>query len=88
MPLTAPNVLCVDAFYSGYEVGVVAASDGTYSINELPAGTYDVEFQGGCGNSGSDVTQWYNDEPTQSTADPATVNAGETTGPIDAFMQQ
>jgi hypothetical protein len=80
--------ICVDAFYSGYEVGVVTASDGTYSINELPAGTYDVEFQGGCGNSGSYVTQWYNDEPTQSTADPATVNVGATTGSIDAAMQQ
>ena len=66
---------------------VITASDGTYSIAKLPAGSYSVQFSTGCGNSGSYLTQWYNNETSFGSADPVVVTAGSTTGSIDAALQ-
>ena len=66
-------------------------SNGTYTISGLPVGSYDVEFVasnfGGCPYSGPGyVTQWYNDQPDQPSANAVAVTAGSTTGSIDADM--
>jgi hypothetical protein len=63
------------------------APDGTYRIPGLAAGQYDVYFSSGCGNEGSYLPQWYDNQPTQETADAVSVSVGETTGSIDAVMQ-
>ena len=59
--------ICVNAFPVGgtSSAGTAGASaaDGTYSIEGLLPGSYDVEFSAGsCG--GSYVSQWYNATPS------------------------
>ena len=53
----------------------ITASDGTYSIRGLPAGTYSVEFFN-CGNSESYLTQWYHNETSAGLATPLSITAG------------
>ncbi|MGH7734881.1 MAG: MSCRAMM family protein, partial [Gemmatimonadales bacterium] len=67
--------------------GANTGMDGAYTITGLAAGDYLVNFSVGCGNSGNYVSQWYDNKPDQSTANPVSVTAGETTGSIDAAMQ-
>ncbi len=61
--------------------------DGSYSITGLPAGSYTVQFTGGCGSSGSVAPQYYKDEPGAGSADPLTLTAGTITTGIDAAMK-
>src|SRR5664280_3336270 len=87
---TALGGICVQASQNGGGAGFGAtttASDGTYSIAGLPAGSYSVQFYTGCGNSGNYLTQWYNNETSSGSADPVTVTAGSTTTSIDAALQ-
>lgn len=62
------------------------AANGSYSADQLPADTYQVQFFGGCGNSGSYAPQGYNDTnvlfPQNLTATTGQVITG-----IDAAMQ-
>jgi hypothetical protein len=67
--------------------GATTATDGTYSINALPTGSYTVQFTGGCGNSGSYAPQFYNGQTNQAAADPVALTAGQTTTGINATMQ-
>jgi uncharacterized protein YodC (DUF2158 family) len=77
--------ICVDA--SGPSSGsAVTASNGTYSITGLASGSYDVEFSSECGNTGEYASQWYNDETSQSSANPVSVTAGSITASIDAAL--
>ena len=87
---TALSGICVIASQNGGGGGsgfAITASDGTYSMASLPAGTYSVEFSTGCGNSGTYLTQWYNNETSSGSSDPVTVTAGSTTTSIDAALQ-
>ena len=52
----------------------------------MPAGTYDVEFLTGCGNSSNLLGQWYKGQPSQTTATPIKVTAGATRTGVDATM--
>lgn len=61
--------------------------DGSYSIAGLPAGPYQVQFTGGCGNSGSLAPQYYKSEPGAGSADVITLTAGTITPGIDAAMK-
>jgi len=69
--------------------------NGEYTIPEVPAGSYIVEFsvpfQGGSpGSSLSNLDyapQYYDGKTSQSEAEEVTVTAGETTGGVDAAMQ-
>lgn len=62
------------------------ATNGTYTMGNLPAGNYDVWFSQGCGNNDNYATQWYDNQPTPATATSVSVTAGQTTGSIDAAM--
>jgi len=52
--------------------------DGSYSIIGLSAGTYEVGFSGGCGNSGNYAPTWYQNQTDESTATPVTLTTGGT----------
>jgi hypothetical protein len=65
-----------------------SASDGTYSMTGLVAGSYYVLFNAGCGSvSANWLQQWWQDASSQSSATLVTVTAGQTTANIDAAMQ-
>ncbi len=64
-------------------------ADGSYLATGLPTGTYQVYFDPAClFGTGSFVPQWYNNQPTQATADPVSVTVGHTTPSINAALQQ
>jgi hypothetical protein len=81
--------VCVAATQTGPVAGLpvyaVTGSTGSYSIIDLPPGTYRVEFSSGCGATGY-RTQWWNDESSSATATPVTVTAGTTTTGISAVL--
>jgi Carboxypeptidase regulatory-like domain len=67
--------------------GTASAQDGTYSVNQLAAGKYEVQFAGGCGNTGSYAPQGYDNT---SLFDPQILtfaSGGESLNAIDAAMQ-
>jgi hypothetical protein len=69
--------------------------NGEYTLSEVPAGSYDVEFfaplqGGGPGHSESNLDyapQYYDGRGTPAEAEEVTVTTAETTGGIDAAMQ-
>jgi GDSL-like Lipase/Acylhydrolase family/Carboxypeptidase regulatory-like domain len=58
--------------------------DGSYTIDGLPAGHYKVQFDAGGLNY---ETQWYDDEPTEGTADEVDLVSGENATGIDATLE-
>ena len=82
--------ICVDvaagqggAFFGS---GTQTAADGSYAVTQLPAGTYVIQFTGGCGNPGSYAPQGYHgtnvNVPQNVPVGPAQHVSG-----IDAVMQ-
>jgi hypothetical protein len=65
----------------------VTSSAGGYSIGDLPAGQYRVEFTSGCGAAGY-LAQWWKDKPTGQTATIVTVTAGTATTGIGARLRK
>ncbi|HUB41330.1 MAG TPA: carboxypeptidase regulatory-like domain-containing protein [Streptosporangiaceae bacterium] len=65
----------------------VTGSAGSYSISDLPAGGYKVQFSSGCGASGY-KTQWYRGKSTSKTATLVSVTAGTTTSSISARLSK
>lgn len=59
--------ICVNAFPNDGGIGTSAttATDGTYTISGLTPGSYDVDFEPGCGG-GDYERQWYNATPSGS----------------------
>ena len=57
--------------YDGFD------TSGSYSINQLVAGTYQIGFFGGCGNRRSYAPNWYDNQPSEDTAAPITLAAGQ-----------
>ncbi|MGO8958209.1 MAG: carboxypeptidase regulatory-like domain-containing protein [Streptosporangiaceae bacterium] len=78
--------ICVQVQGPGYG-GATTGADGTYSINALPSGSYNVQFSGGCGNAGSYSMQLYNGQTNGAAADSVPLIAGQTTAGINATMQ-
>ena len=66
-----------------YVNDVNTASDGSYDIGGLAAGTYRVEFNDG---SGVYLSQCYNNQTDLDSATDVTVTAGETAGGVDATL--
>jgi hypothetical protein len=58
--------------------------DGSYTIEGLPAGHYKVQFDAGGLNY---ETQWYDDKPTEGTADEVALVSGENAAGIDATLE-
>jgi hypothetical protein len=63
-----------------------SGANGGYSIDQLPVGGYQVEFSGGCGNSGSYAPQVYPDQANPLAATLVRVGRGQTRSGIDASM--
>jgi hypothetical protein len=71
-------------FFSG---PVTTRADGSYSVDQIPPGTYYVQFFGGCGNKGSFAPQGY-DNTSVFEPQPITVaKPAETITGIDAALQ-
>jgi hypothetical protein len=87
-----PNVE-VDVYDSGGSVvaRTCTASNGTYTISMLRAGSYRVGFVGSasgavCTTAADYVTQFFNREPSLAAADPVSVSSGATTTSINAKL--
>ena len=85
--------ICVNVYSAGggpspSVKNTATAANGTYTLSGLAAGSYDVQFSTGCGNAGNYLTQWYDNESSQASANPVSVTAGGTTASIDAAMAQ
>jgi hypothetical protein len=87
--------ICVYLYQGGgptqYSVEANTALDGSYAINGLPAGSFNVEFVPGCGSSGSYAPQWYTSAPTGSPTEalstPVVVTVGSTNRGISTKLQ-
>jgi hypothetical protein len=66
---------------------VTSGASGGYSIGDLPAGQYRVEFSSGCGAAGYHA-QWWKDKPSEQTATIVTVTAGTATTGIGAVLRK
>jgi 5-hydroxyisourate hydrolase-like protein (transthyretin family) len=69
-----------------FNTRAVTGTAGTYSFDQLPTGTYYVQFSGGCGNPGSFAPQSY-DNTSVFLPQLISVKAGQATTGIDAAMQ-
>jgi Carboxypeptidase regulatory-like domain len=83
--------LCVLIYPGGsaafFSQAVPTKADGTYSVDQIPPGTYYAQFYGGCGNKGSYAPQGY-DNTSVFDPQPFTVaEPAETITGIDAAMQ-
>jgi hypothetical protein len=80
--------VCVAATAAGTgPVFSVTSSAGSYSISDLPAGNYRVQFSSGCGAAGY-RTQWWNQKPTRKSASIVLVIAGTATTGISAELRK
>jgi hypothetical protein len=66
--------------------GAITGSAGTYEFDQLPTGTYYVQFNGGCGNTGSYSPQSYDNASVEQPQQIA-VTAGQATTGINAALQ-
>jgi hypothetical protein len=74
--------ICIQLDGANSYTAVLHASTGdhgSYAITRLSAGTYEVGFSGGCGNSGNYAPTWYKNQANESLATPITVSTGGTT---------
>ncbi len=80
--------ICVEAgSASGAGASATTVSGGTYTVNNLPAGSYGVTFTDGCGNTTEYATQYYPGQVMEGTSQTVSVTAGVTTSGIDASLQ-
>ena len=61
--------------------------NGAYSINQLPVGTYQVQFSGGCGNTGSYAPQGWQNTNVLEPQNIDVTAAGEQDSDISAALQ-
>ena len=91
--------VCVEAVPVGSDTPVdfitALPSSGSYSMTGLAAGSYDIEFSTALtgptrdkGNCGSEAfaTQWWNHQPTRTSATAVKVTPGSTVTTIDAAL--
>ena len=71
--------------YEGFSWGVSTAADGTYAIDALPEGSYQVEFTTGSA-SPSVVGEWWDDAASQDEAAVVAVTAEQMTSGISAQL--
>ena len=56
--------------------GSATADDGSYVVNQLSAGTYEIGFATGCGNSANYAPYWYDNQTDESLATPIVLATG------------
>lgn len=86
---TALAFACVTAYFAHTNVeanGTDSYADGTYVIEGLAPGAYDVEFQPSCGTSSNVAPQWWKKATSEAKAATVTVKSGKNTGGIDAAL--
>jgi hypothetical protein len=71
---------------AGFGNGTQTAANGSYTVDQLGAGSYTVQFSGGCGNSGSYAPQGYNGTNVNVPQEVA-VGAAQHVSGINAAMQ-
>ncbi|MDA8279767.1 MAG: carboxypeptidase regulatory-like domain-containing protein, partial [Actinomycetota bacterium] len=81
--------ICVQAWQGNTPVGspAVSSSNGDYILFVQVAGSYTVEFFGGCGASGIYVTQWYDNTTSALAATAVSVTSTSSPTRISATMQ-
>jgi hypothetical protein len=81
------NGVCVSAvpLATGEQPLFTVSGGGRYTLADLLAGQYRVEFQAGCGRAGL-KTQWWRDAASAAAAEIITVTSGATVSGIDAVM--
>jgi hypothetical protein len=82
--------ICV-FFYAGggtvqWDHYATTAANGTYSLDDLPTVSFDVQFMDGCGNVKAYAPQWYDNAATEKAATPVKVSAAQTTQGINAML--
>ena len=88
--VTGPSGAAAGVGVNAYDAGgqlaadTDTASDGTYTLNSLAAGTYHVKF---VPTGGGFLPQYYKSEPTLASANSVGVTSGATTTGIDAALQ-
>ncbi len=73
--------MCIELSATGnYTANVPyrTGTGGTYVIDQLSAGTYQVGFVSGCGNSSSYAPNWYDNQSSENTATQITIATGAT----------
>jgi hypothetical protein len=80
-PLPYISVQATDG--NGSNGSYFTGSDGTYTINGLPSGSYKVQFMGGWDNY---LNRWYRDSADAAGAAAVVVTVPETTGGIDGTL--
>lgn len=86
--------ICVMVNFSNGWIGMPTSKNGSYNTGQtsLPQGQYTVQFAATCGpgssSAGNWAPQWYNDKPSQATANKVVVRAGKTTRRIGAVMRR
>lgn len=80
--------VCIHARNADSSIDRFTTTDpsGQYLEWGLPAGTYTVEFDQGCGSPGKYTTQWYDGASSESQATSITGSAGQPVGNIDAQL--
>jgi len=78
-----PNVNVLVDSANGYGGGATTNAAGTYSIDQLAAGSYSVSFSPTTGNY---LEQWWKNQPSQATANAVTLAAGSAASGIDAQL--
>ena len=80
--------ICVEGYSvatpGAYEIAITAK--GSYKMVQLTPGAYKIEFVAGCGSTGAHAPQWWKKKTSRSSATSVVVNAGKTTGGIDAKL--
>ena len=73
--------ICIEVISSnpagGFGFGV-DNKGGSYSVDRLPAGTYQAGYFPGCGSKGSYATTWYKNQPSENTATLINLTTGPT----------
>ena len=87
-PLTGVDVEVAPSGGSGAAAYATTATDGTYSVSGLSAGSYTVCFYPPTGAANGYLAQCYDDKVADGSVTPnsVTVTAGATAGPIDAAL--
>jgi hypothetical protein len=79
-----PNVsVFLESPTGGFGGSADTNSAGAYTVDQLAAGQYDVDFTPSAGNY---LAQWWNDQPTQATANSVALTTGSTAAGIDAQL--